>query len=83
MKGLDPVLNLLFFGMLLFTGMLLIVEWRFKDDGQIFQTIAGVLTGLTGAFLARINPKDTPKLDVGATRSTITVEEKQEEGKDK
>ena len=53
---IDPVLLLLFAGIILFTGVLVFVEWAFKSDGQIYQTLAGLVTGFSGAFLLRINP---------------------------
>lgn len=58
MREIDPVLKLLMFGVVFFTFVLIFVEWRFKDDGQIFQTFAGLLAGFGGALLLRVKPTD-------------------------
>lgn len=58
---IDPVLYLLFAGMVLFAGILIAVEHFFMQDGQMFQVMAGLLTGFSGAFFGRITPtKNAP-----------------------
>ena len=57
-KGTDPVLLLLFAGLIIFTGIMIWVSHIFKDDGQIFQVISGLVTGFAGAFFARMKPQD-------------------------
>lgn len=52
----EPTLYLLFYGMIFFAGVLIGVEYFFKEDGQMFQVIAGILTGFTGAFFGRMKP---------------------------
>lgn len=52
----DPILYLLFVGIVTFSILLIAVEHYFMSDGQMFQVMAGVLTGFTGAFFGRINP---------------------------
>lgn len=52
----EPVLKLLAAAMVFFTTMLFLSEVFFKDDPQFFQVISSVLTGIVGAFLARIKP---------------------------
>lgn len=52
----DPILYLLFVGIVVFSILLITVEHYFMSDGQMFQVMAGVLTGFTGAFFGRINP---------------------------
>ena len=59
---IDPVALLLFYAVLIFAAMLIFVDWMFHEDGQIFQAIAGVMTGLTGAFLKHIT--ETKKVPV-------------------
>lgn len=44
MKALDPVLKMLFLGILFFTGVLFVSERFFPMDGQIFQDVAGLVT---------------------------------------
>lgn len=48
---------LLFVGMIFFTGMLFAAEKWFPADGQMFQVVAGLLTGFSGAFFMRVKPK--------------------------
>ena len=55
---IDPVLYLLAVCMLVFTGILIWVEYRFQNDGQMFQVIAGLLTGFAGSFFTRLKPPD-------------------------
>jgi hypothetical protein len=57
----DYVTVLLFAGMLIFTILLIIVEKFFHDDGQIFQVMAGLVTGFSGAFFTRIKGASPPK----------------------
>lgn len=58
---IDKTLMLLFIGTLVFTAILLIVDYVFKDDAQLFQVIAGITTGFAAAFLARMKPQgDAP-----------------------
>lgn len=54
---LEPVILLLFIGMVFFTAMLFTAEHYFPMDGQMFQVIAGLLTGFSGAFFMRVKPK--------------------------
>ncbi len=56
-EKIEPILKLLFIGMVVFLGALFACEILFKDDGQIFQVVAGLLAGFSGAFFGRINPK--------------------------
>ena len=53
----EPVVLLLFVGMLFFTGVLLFTAWIWPSDGQVFQVIAGILTAFSGAFFMRIKPR--------------------------
>lgn len=60
MQGkLEPVIALLFVGMIFFTAMLFAAEKWFPNDGQMFQVVAGLLTGFSGAFFMRVKPKAT------------------------
>ena len=67
---MDPVLLLLFAGMVLFTAMLIIVDKAFPNDGQTFQVISGLLTGFSGAFFGRLVPQ---KEHPGETESRTTT----------
>lgn len=55
----EPVVILLFLGMLFFTGILIFCDKFFPMDGQIFQVVASLLSGFSGAFFMRIKPKNT------------------------
>jgi len=56
MNRIDPVLYLLLFGMVLFTAILLFVDFKKPSDSEIFQVIATVLAGFSGAFFTRLDP---------------------------
>ena len=63
---IEPVVLLLTILLIFFTGTLFLAEWWFKADGQFYQTIAGLVTGIGGALLLRItghtNPVTPPQL---------------------
>jgi hypothetical protein len=74
MKRLDPVLILLFVCMIFFTGVLFSAEIWFNNDSQIFQVVAGILTGIVGAFLGRIKPeKGDPTVVQSGPDASINV----------
>ena len=56
MKQLDPVLALLFAGIVFSAIALAVIDWFFKGEGQVFQVIAGLLMSFNGAFFLRIMP---------------------------
>ncbi len=66
---IDPVLLLLFSGVLAFTGLLIWVAKAFPNDGQTFQVISGLLTGFAGSFFTRLNPRSPSSDD--QTKSTL------------
>lgn len=57
-QKLEPVVLLLFVGVLVFAGLLLLSDRLFHDDAQIFQVLAGVESGFAGALFARIKPAE-------------------------
>lgn len=78
---MDPVLLLLFAGMLVFTGL---AVWVAKSlqfvaaNGNtnviavgLFNLISGIVTGFLGSFLTRMNPKATT-LDIGPDTTKVT-----------
>ncbi len=71
----EPVLVLLACCMVFFTAVLVGVEYFFKEDAQVFQVIASILTGVVGAFLGRIKPAkgDTGAAGSDASGASITV----------
>lgn len=73
----EPVVYLLFAGMVVFAILLFVSEKIFPSDGQMFQVIAGMLTGFSGAFFMRVKPKDggpsIPEGGSGTTSTTTTV----------
>lgn len=75
-QKLEPILMLLFGSMVFFTGILFASEIWFASDSQLFQVVAGILTGITGAFLGRIKPSksEDPTTTVSAgPAGTVTV----------
>lgn len=59
--GLEPVLVLLFAGMIIYTLIVLGVAIFMPKDGQTFQLLTGVLGAFVGAFFGRINPQQNQK----------------------
>lgn len=55
---IDPIILLLLFGMLIFSVLLIYCEHMFKDDAQIFQVFASLVTGFGAALWTRIKPGD-------------------------
>ena len=68
---MDPTLRLLFIGMVFFTAVLIFVEYRFQTDAQVFQVVASLVAGFSGAFFGRINPHTPP--DPGTTQTTVST----------
>lgn len=55
--------------MVFFTFVLFAAESWFQSDSQLFQVIASILTGVTGAFLARIKPDKTESSSTAVVQS--------------
>jgi len=70
---IEPVVLLLFLGMVIFTGVLLGCEHFFPMDGQLFQVFAGLLTGFSGAFFMRVKPKNADA-DAPPSKTTTTID---------
>ena len=70
MRLIDPVLQLLFGGMLLFTAILIGVSAWFGTGSPLFQVVSSVLTGLVGSFLTRLKPESDHK---PGSESTVTT----------
>lgn len=68
--GIEPSLILLFMGLVFFTGILIFVEWKFSSDGQVFQVIAGLVTGFASSLFTKLKvSKDSPDTTTTATVS--------------
>ena len=65
----DPVTSMLYWGIWISVGILIAVEWGFKEDAQIFQVLASVVAGFVGAFFGRIKPA-APETPPGTTTVT-------------
>lgn len=61
MKGLDPVVRLLAGLLVFFTLVLIITDWFFKSEGQVFQVFSNALSGVVGALLMRVKAEETPQ----------------------
>lgn len=69
-EPLEPILMLLASLMIFFTAMIFVAEHFFPNDGQIFQVVSGLLTGISGAFLMRIKPRAGVQPDPATTMTT-------------
>lgn len=56
-KEIGGTVLLLFGGMVFFTFVLILVEWKFPQDAQVFQVISGLLAGFGGAFFGLMTGK--------------------------
>jgi uncharacterized membrane protein YjjP (DUF1212 family) len=70
LRDVDPLDKLLLLSILFFAGMLIYIARWAPNDGQTFQVISGLLTGFSGAFLARIKPKADPNTAVTTSGTT-------------
>ena len=73
--GLEPMLLMLCAMVVFFTMILFAAEKFFGSDAQLFQVVAGLLSGFGGALLMRVKPRgneekeadrgssDTPKVN--------------------
>jgi hypothetical protein len=52
----EPILVLLAVMMMFLLVAMFFSEHFFPNDGQMFQVVCGLLTGISGAFLGRIKP---------------------------
>ena len=84
----EPILLFLILLMIFFTGALFLAEWRFGNDGQMFQVVSNVLSAVAGAFIMRVKPSsgtpNPPNVDfshAGNTTVTTKVEETKAESK--
>lgn len=72
---IEPIILILVALMVFYTGALFFAEVKFSSDGVFFQVVAGVLTGVVGAFLARIKgPSEKAQVEDPASSITITKE---------
>lgn len=74
LNKLEPVLLLLTFLLLFFTGALFFAEHFFMQDAQLFQVLSSLITGFAGALLMRVkiksDPGDTDHVDVPGAKMT-------------
>lgn len=57
----DPIMWLLFAGIVFFTLLLVAISKWSPNDGQTFQVLSGLLTGFAGAFFGRMKPSGAPE----------------------
>lgn len=74
-ERVEPIVALLFGGLVFFTGMVFMCEHFYKDDGQLFQVISNLLSAFSGAFFMRIKARgtETPQVPPGTTTATVTT----------
>ena len=78
-ETVDPVLKMLCGMVVFFTMVLFVAEKYFGNDAQIFQVVAGLLTGFGGALLMRVKPRGTDGASVNIDASAAkTVQSTQE-----
>lgn len=75
MKGLDPVVRLLAGLLVFFTLVLIITDWFFKSEGQVFQVFSNALSGVVGALLMRVKAEEHPKDPPGTHTVSASITE--------
>ncbi len=77
MKKLDgkiePIVLFLFFGIVFFSGVILLCEHFYPMDGQLFQVFTGILGNFTGALFMRVKGA-APDADTPPSKTTTTVD---------
>ena len=75
MKNLDPAIRMLAMLLVFFTLVLFYAEHFFHGDGQLFQVVSNLLSGVAGALLMGIRRElglpDIP-MAPGSTQDTAT-----------
>ena len=71
MKSPDPILDRLLIGMFLLLFMMIFVEWKFPNDGQVFQVFVGLAGSFGGAFLLRVKPQSKEPSDATSITPVI------------
>lgn len=54
LENVEPIVVLLFVGMMAFSGIVILVNVFWPQDGQLFQVFALILGNFSGAFFTRI-----------------------------
>ncbi len=70
---MEPQVLLLFIGLVLYTMLLIFVEWRFASDAVVFTVISNLVSGFAGAFFGRMKPADNINHQPGETTTSATV----------
>lgn len=74
MEPVEPIIKLLSVGIAFFAVCLFLSEVFFKDDSQLFQVFAQLLSGFGGAFLMRVTGKKNGPV-AGNAQPPAAVEE--------
>lgn len=74
-EPIERLMYLLFAGILIMLGILIWIEYRFPNDGNLFQVIAGLLTAFSGAFFGRM-PSSHKTATTSTAGGTATAEVK-------
>jgi hypothetical protein len=63
----DATTVTLLIAVMFFVAVLVVGEIFWKDDSQLFQVVAGIVSGLVGAMLARVKPEDKGAIHIEKT----------------
>jgi uncharacterized membrane-anchored protein len=72
----EPILLLLFLGIILSAIAVIAIKAFIPGDGQLFQVIASILSAFVGAFFLRVNPKSMASQDVIVKAAEVQAEKK-------
>lgn len=70
---LEPIMVILVGLMVFYTLTLFLAEWKFQTDAVFFQATSNILSGIVGAFLARIKGPTEHSSGIEDPKSSLTV----------
>lgn len=68
---IDPILIMLFVGIWMSLGALILVADHFPNNGQLFIITSGLVTASSTGFFLRVNPKSMQQQDVETGVPTV------------
>lgn len=71
MRQIEPIVLLLAALLIFFTLAAFAAEYFFKDDAVFFQAIFGIASGVSGALMMRVKPREAAESTTTTGLSTI------------
>ena len=74
LEGVEPIIKLLAVLLVFFSLLVIFCDWRFQNDGQVFQVFSNIMSGIAGAILVRVKPPNATGDDKSTTLIGKVVE---------